>query len=469
MANRIKFSDSDRDILKKALNFLDLDQSELSGKIGITQSGLSQLLGGQTKSVGSEVFAKMIDSLVEKARLVEKDQKKAVDNQFYEIAGFLSRFSSSAKNLIPTKIFPSGEILPVNAKNYIERQFDKEILAEFQDMPFTLLVSGPAQTGKSSLLANLESTAKSKGIQTLWFDPKQEIPAGAEIKDQYELNKLLIKSFVAQLQREWKLPALASEEPLETVPDLLNWMKTALIPTKYTPRVLIIDDLGRLGMLAAEHWLRRFVREAHNERAKTGATGSMSIAIGISYGYHEGVNTASLLISSIVYWSKEIIVDWFNKDEVKELAKKMEIILPKGTNLYDLFGGHPYLTNVALNDKDFLDANIKWKNQMTEQNARPIRGAKPYKLLLNAARRAILGPSWDKPELNKNVLKNLFSRYKDPKFEAGKIYKQFLIDAKFLKSDNNSDNTSISKPTIDLYRLVIEDLIDEETAGEYNK
>lgn len=460
MSNRFKLSDNDREILKETLNLFGVEQIELSNKLNINQSGLSQLLRGRTKSVNLEYFTKIIDFLVDVVKSSDKIKEKDLDNQFYKIAGFLSRFSNSAKDLIPVKNFPPSEIIPTSAKNYLERVYDEEILDALQDLPFTLIISGPSQTGKSSLLASLENTAREKKIPTLWFDPKQAIPYNTKI-EQSELNKLLVESLASQLEREWgfELPTSDDEDPIDTLPNLIHWIKTTLMPTRFTPRILIIDDLGRLGMAAVEDWLRTFVRELNNERAKSGATDALSFAIGVSYGYNDGINAAALLISSIVSWSTEIVVEWLEEEEVVELAKKMDVPLPQNTNLYDLFNGHVYLTNVALYDKDFLDSNIKWKNKKSETTARPIRGAKAYKLLLNATRRMILGPVWNMPKENKEVLRTLSSIYKGKSEKPRRDHTKFLIEAKFL----NEDNT----PTMDLYRLVVEDLI-EEIDGENN-
>jgi hypothetical protein len=453
MANLAEITATDRELLKKTLSYLELTQKELSENLKLNPSWLSQVIKGKITNTNEENFKTIAEFLVQRAGDFRKN-KNLTDEHIYEIAGFLSRFSRSAKDLIPAKIFPPGEIIPITAKNYVERSFDEEILAAFQNDVFTLLVKGPTQVGKTSLLVNLENTAKNKGLSTLWFDPKKEIPTNAEFKNGLELNKLLVKALGLQLQREWNLPTpLFEEDSSDPLANLISWIKIALTPSKFTKRVLIIDDLGRVGATVAESWFRQIIRELQNERGKSGATESLSIAVGISYGFHEKSDTVEMLDFSMVHWSNEVSVGWFTENEVIELTRKMEVELTKGANLHELFGGHPYLTSVALYDNDFLQANIKWNNKKSKTNADAIRQMKPYKLLLNAARRAIWGPKWDDPKAKEDFLINLYLRYKGRNFKNNKTYEQFLIESKFL----NFDNT----PTISLYHLIVEDIRNE--------
>ena len=454
MAELVELKNSDREYLKRLLDTLGLKQRDIADSTKINQSLLSQILGGKIARTNKVTLKEIAEFLTNRIRSLQVESK-ITESQVLEAAGFLSQFSNAAEEMIPAKIFPPGEIVPVNAANYVERNVDAKVLEAFHEQPFTLHVSGPAQTGKSSLLARLESKAIEKGVETLWFDPKKEIPYDAsKITSQAELNKLIVESLASAFQTSWKLlPPQSSEYAVKTVGDLNDWLKESLMPTRYMPRLLIIDDLGRLGMTAVEYWLRRFVRELVNERGRSGATESLNIAVGVSYGHNEGINTAALLISSLVTWTTEITTEWFDKDAVSSLSERLRSGLP-ASRMLSLFGGHPYLTNVALQDKDFFGAVSHWDSERTEKTARPIRGSKAYKILLNASRRAILGPSWETVlKVNDDVLRSLYKVNQDKKSGIRHDHKKFLVSSRFLREDNT--------PTISIYRLIAEDLYEE--------
>src|SRR5438132_6667823 len=120
MAYLAELSDADRETLKKILRTLGLKQRDLTVALGINQSRFSQILKGTIESTSPEMLREIAEFLINRAKIFQANANLPIE-EIPEIVEFLSRFSNSAEDLVPKKVFPSGGIVPVDAANYVER------------------------------------------------------------------------------------------------------------------------------------------------------------------------------------------------------------------------------------------------------------------------------------------------------------------------------------------------------------
>jgi AAA-like domain len=509
----IELSPEDRQQFSEIFEAIGLTQTELAQLAEVSQSWLSQsVFTGYRPNANREMLERVVTVMTERLKSRQPDSRFSEERTQAAI-NFLGRFTATAANLInPSKVYPPGGIVPSDASYYIQRYADQQITEALQRLPITMVVRGPVQCGKSSLLARLEHKALEKGIKTAWFDPatitKAEHQADISANAAAALSKLL--------QERWRLTP--PREDIWSITSLLNWLARALAPTASEPRLLILDDLVNLGSYGVEEWLRSFVREMTNKRAK-GRGAQVSIAVGLAY--HLGPDFAHRILeqSSVVAWWPRIDLNWFNFNETLELDEAIqegsplfsensfvnvttlisklrgggdalssylydqitpetrklleqytppnqpephlikalvneingllegaslydeerfkEIELTEQTsilveqnpqgkalvrlnrmlleeaypeeilgikNLFELFGGQPYLTHAAAMDRDFLHVVQQWSKGELKANESFIQEHLSYRQHRAAIRSAILGPDWNVSEQTKNLL-----------------------------------------------------------------
>jgi transcriptional regulator with XRE-family HTH domain len=452
MAYKIAVQEGDRLLFSEILDALGQTQSAIAKAAIVKPPWLSQVLKGQRKKVDGDMLERVANVLVDGLKSIEGNSRFPKERVQVVLAS-LSRFTAAAAAEVAPKVYPPGGLVAVDAAHYIKRAFDEDALKVFQGtMPFTMLVRGPVQSGKSSLLARLQNKAGAIGFKTAWFDPKGLSSQPEIATDKIEVNAIAAASVAKLLEEQWGLTP-PDEVAIESIEGLLNWLLRALAPTASTPRLLILDDVAALGAHAAEDWLSLFVRTMHNKRATGGP--QVSLAVGFSHHFETGFSRKTLVLSSVVHWWPRIELDWLTEAEVRTLEKG---ITGSSTldDLYDLFGGQPYLTHAALAHGEFLHTVRTWTRVPSNDNAGAIRRLQPYRRHKSAIRHAIVGRARATDAEIQEVLKAFADAC------SGKViripdHESFLETSKLIKIVNKRGKKSIA-PALNIYRLIADDL-----------
>jgi len=283
MTRPIDLSDDDRNLFIEIVEATGMSRKTLALQSEVTQSWLSQVLNGKHTKIDSDMLNRIAHTLTKGLQECPKGGKFNQDRVTGALT-FLSRFTDSAVEPPPTKIYPPGGPVPVDASHYINSTANQEVLSGLARGPFTLLVRGPVQCGKSSLLARLEKGAREIGIETAWFDPRIPVsPSPQRGSQETDVNRAAAMALSELLETQWNLE-LPKNSTTDSIPRLVNWMLRALGPTASKPRLLIVDDLASLGPRAAEDWLSLFFRALHNKRATGGPQLSIAVAITAHFG-----------------------------------------------------------------------------------------------------------------------------------------------------------------------------------------
>jgi hypothetical protein len=481
MACTLHLSEDDRAFLCKIIEAISLSQKKLADLSKVTQPWLSQVLTGRREDVDSEMLERVAAQLAERLKnlpsystLSEKDVKAAFE--------FLGRFTKSAATIMEPKFYRPGGAVPMDSAHYIKRSQDREVLAALEELPFTMLVSGPVQCGKSSLLTRLEDKAREKGIETAWFAP-QLLPSSLALKTRQpsDVNATAATALSELLQAQWGLER-PRDGDFDSIPRLLLWLQKALRPTASKLRLLIIDDLASLGARGAEDWSSLFIRAMHNK---------ISMAVGMTHHFGHNFARRVLLMSSFVHWFPKVEMGWFETEnkstnlstkadltEVEKLVQSLADAPPRLSNqekvtvevkLVDkLFQGQPYLTHAATIDLAFLKAVQSWtssskeKKEEQETKARLVRGAPWYQRHLKSVRSAILSPTLEGDSETRKLLEafvKICSGQAQPEAlfpdHASFLDKAQLIQ--FGQDDADNKNRTVL-PKLEIYRLIAEDL-----------
>ena len=392
MPRQIHLSVEDSRTLREIVDHAGLGQQELSDLAGVSTGWLSGLLkerGQRPKAVEADLARRLAATLVDRITNLPAEHKLP-QNLSETFLRFLARYAEVPARLLPPKIYTAGGPIPVDAAHYIERpSADPQLLSGLQAEAFSMIVRGPVQCGKSSLLVQLENKARAKGIETAWFDPRAAVGSALDTaRRPADIIAATATKLAKTLQVEWRLD-LPSGRPIEYIEDVSGWLLSALDSANRKRRLLIMDDLGTLGVRAAEEWLS-FVRLVDTKRASRNV--GISIAVGMTHYFGPSFRRKLEEFSSIVSWSPRIELEWLSKKQ----SAALEEILTKDTdlNLYELFRGQPYLTHEAATDEKFRDAVQQWTSTATERTQRAVRETLPYQRHLKAIRSAILGPPW---------------------------------------------------------------------------
>jgi|GEM_PF-3055826 len=353
---------------------------------------------------------------------------------------------------------PGGPVA-ANATPYVKREHDKLILETIGRLSFTMLVRGPSQCGKTTVLSLLERTALAAGIETARFDPQPPRSDASPVKYDTDTNADDADSALAAselLQAAWGLKR-PRRGPINTIPKLFNWMLEELAPTASKPRLLILDDLATLGKAAAERWLSLFVRGMANQHATHGV--NISVAVGLTHHFGASFERRLMQISSVVHWWPILELEWFSLEEVVELLNDLRSTGSTDLNhesdareLFVMFKGQPYLTHVAAVDKIFRDRVRQWIMKPSPDHARAIRQFLWYRRHLSAIRLALCGPSYEPDTEALRLIAAFYGACESspPTSLTDPHHGLFFSMAKLLDQ--------LGKPTVEIYRLIAEDL-----------
>jgi len=401
-----------------------------SGKGGFLQREISTALTANVL-----IIPALLDQCEIPKELVHCHAVELFDNEGYE--RLRAKLMSLAKTV--ERYYPGGPV-NVDAGHYINRDWDDEAVDALEGPPFTLLVQGPVQCGKSSLLTRLQKSARDIGIATAWFDPS------AYTADTYHRpshttnsNTRAAKALAEHLQNEWML-----DPPRKgRIESLGPWLMKALEHTASQPRLLIIDDLASLGFEATEAWLK-FLREVQNRRA-SGVR--MSVAVGLTHSFGSDFEFRQMRIDSNVSWNPRVELDWFNRDEVRDLETRVLGAPSADDDLYDLFAGQPYLTHAAAHDKRFRESVRAWRDVPEDQAAELVRGSKFYKHHQAGILWAMLGKT-TRPDADTRKILQSFVTACSGDAKINPDYEGFFRKAKLIGRDG--------APSLGIYSLMVE-------------
>ncbi len=227
---------------------------------------------------------------------------------------------------------------------YVERDSDRMVKRPVGLRGETLIVKGPRQSGKSSLLARLHQHCQRNGHRTFYLD-LQLVP-----RKWFDDLDTLLQYFARKLWRTLRTPRSPDEfwdEFLGGQDSLQDFMHYVLSESE-APLIVLIDEVDRL--FEFEDYREEFfamIRGWHNLRATTPEWGRLDIAIAHStepYLWIQDINQSPFNVGL------RVALTDFTFDEVRWLNERYGSVLDHSAlrKLTDLIGGHPYLMRRGL-------------------------------------------------------------------------------------------------------------------------
>ena len=251
----------------------------------------------------------------------------------------------SSSGLRPARIEgqgrPAGGIIPANSALYVARASDHALNAALQSDEGIILIKGPRQTGKSSLLIRGIEFASARQWAVYHTDFEQFAPT--DLTDRDTLYLRVIASLADQAEQEF-VPERDWKPHSGAVGNLERFLRERVLKTTDAPVVWTLDGVDRL--FQTEYYAEFFalLRGIHSKRATqpTVPWGRFTLLLTTATEAHLYIRD---LNQSPFNVGMRIELADFDGKQCLEAIARYGISLGQSDReqLFDLVGGHPYL------------------------------------------------------------------------------------------------------------------------------
>lgn len=251
----------------------------------------------------------------------------------------------------PASLEPAGGAMPLDSQFYIERTTDEAFSRAILRRDSIVLVKGPRQVGKTSLLSRGLQAARQAGRRVAWLD-FQKLAAR-----QYESTEALYLAMAGHLYDRLEL-----DTPPESVwnPDagpndnFERYLRRHVLrgSGENTHLVWALDEIDVLFQQPYSSEVFALFRSWHNERALDPEGPWARLTLCISYATEAHLFITDLNQSPFNVGTR-LALDDFTSDQVADLAERHGGMLSGRTEMerfLRLVGGHPYLVRRGLNE-----------------------------------------------------------------------------------------------------------------------
>jgi hypothetical protein len=228
---------------------------------------------------------------------------------------------------------------------YIRRQADDRVAKLVRDRGVTVLIKGPRQVGKTSLLARGQAMARSNGQRTFYLD--------FQLIDEAHFTSLKgILFYIAyRLAREFRTavkPADVWDDILGAPDSLTLFLEEAVLNDANARFTLCLDEVDRIFQFPFRNGFFAMVRAWHNARSRSELWNRLNLLIGHSTEpalFIDDINQSPFNIGEVfrLFDFSRAEVEKLNEINGWPLRDSVEI-----DDLMNLVGGHPYLVRQSL-------------------------------------------------------------------------------------------------------------------------
>jgi len=242
-----------------------------------------------------------------------------------------------------------GGALPLDSELYVVRQTDDEFKSAIARRDSIVLVKGARQMGKTSLLARGLQQAREAGAKVVLTD--FQTLNTAHLQSPETLFLTLAEAIADQLDLN-VMPEDVWNERRGANTNLERYLRREVLESMTEPLVWGMDEVDRLFSCDFGSEVFGLFRSWHNKRAldPTGPWSRLTLAIVYSTEPHlfiTDVNQSPFNVGT------RLTLEDFTIEQVAELNRRYGAPLRDADELqrfYNLLGGHPYLTQRALNE-----------------------------------------------------------------------------------------------------------------------
>ncbi len=256
------------------------------------------------------------------------------------------------RSLVPdartgSRLEPDGGAVPLDSRFYIVRPTDHEFLTAVQDHDSIVLVRGPRQVGKTSLLARSLQHAREAGARVVLTDMQRAAP------EQLESPAALFRAFgemmADQLDLDVSFDDVADGRRGWNV-NFERFMRRDVLRSDDGHVVWALDEVDRLFSSSFSGVVFGLFRSWHNDRALNPGGPWCRLTLAMAYATEAHLFISDLNQSPFNVGTRLALED-FTRGEVADLNRRYGSPIADGPGierLYTLVGGCPYLVRRGL-------------------------------------------------------------------------------------------------------------------------
>jgi DNA-binding SARP family transcriptional activator len=239
-----------------------------------------------------------------------------------------------------------GGAMPVHSQYYIERPVDRDFHTALARRDGTMLINGPRQVGKSSLLARGIEQAKQAGMQVVVSD-FQRLDA-ASLESISTFYRCLLRQFHRKLALQVR-PDDYWDENLSANENFEGYIQDVAIANSALPLLWCIDEADRIFDRDYRSSVFGLFRSWHNARAEGQDSAWSRFLLIMTYSTEAHLFIPDLHQSPFNIGTK-MTLDDFTREQVAELNRLYDVPLSADElePFYRLVGGHPFLVRLCL-------------------------------------------------------------------------------------------------------------------------
>ena len=242
---------------------------------------------------------------------------------------------------------PVGGAVPLESPFYVTRAVDAEMARSISRRASIVLLKGPGQVGKTSLVARALQTARVSGARAVYTN-LQLLNA-----EQFESAEVLLQAIARSISEQLgKGVSVATTWNTEDGPNMnfRRFMREAIQQDAATPLVWALDDIDRLFTCSFGSEIFALLRAWHNERAldPAGPWSRLTLVIAYATEAHLFIKDANQSPFNV---GTRLSMEDFTFDQVADLNRRYGSPLRDDAEVglfLRLVGGHPYLARRGL-------------------------------------------------------------------------------------------------------------------------
>jgi DNA-binding SARP family transcriptional activator len=242
---------------------------------------------------------------------------------------------------------PVGGAVPLGSPFYVPRPADAAMVQAIDRRTSIILIKGPRQVGKTSLLARALQHGRASGARAVCTD--LELFNQEQLESAAAFLQAVARSIAEQLDTDAGLRELWNPDDGPNM-NFRRVLRRLIEQRPGAALVWALDDVDRLFTCPFGSEIFALMRAWHNERAldPSGPWARLTLAIGYATEAHlfiTDVNQSPFNVGT------RLLVEDFNYSQVSELNVRYGAPLKDVTEtrgFWDLTGGHPYLARRGL-------------------------------------------------------------------------------------------------------------------------
>jgi len=249
----------------------------------------------------------------------------------------------------PLPLEPCGGAMPLDSKFYVERQIDADFQTAIKRRDGIVLLKGPRQVGKTSLLARGLQQARCAGVRVLLTDFQKLVEPQLQSSDTFFLAiaQMLARQLRLKIspQQSWSSDYTASG-------NFENYFLDEILANIEEPVLWAIDEADYLFHYPFSREIFSMLRTWYNDRALNpdGPCSRLTLAIAYateSYLFIKEQNQSPFNVGT------KLVLEDFSPKQVADLNQRYGMPLKNNKEIkqfHQLVGGQPYLVHCGLNE-----------------------------------------------------------------------------------------------------------------------